>query len=636
MKKLKLIIQPKIIDHLGINMYQKPVDVISELIANSWDADAEKVTVQISDNCVKIIDNGHGMTFNECQYHFLTVGRDRREELGTDKSKGKKRTLLGRKGIGKLASFGIVNEIIIDTIAEENGEHTTFKMDLKRIKKADDLDNSEKDIEVIRAEEKNEAKKDKHGTTITLDNISIKGTHQELAQKLGRRFLLTQNYNDFKVMIDDEPMPDSFSESMEFSFPESLEVSEKAKFNINIVDGWAEEIFEGNKIYWRIGTYEDTIKDEELRGISIFANGKLAQKPFFFDLAGGISAQNSIEYMTGQVRMDFIDSGDNDLISTERQRINLQTDLGKKIQAWGIGLIKNIGNIWKFRRAEKKKRILQDKIEGFNARLERLGKNERRTVESVLLKIASFDRLGQKRFKDWCNAVLTSWEGGRLKELISELANEEELDETKFIEILTEADVVTALNMAEAVKTKIAAIQQLNQYVSEKSLENEIRDFIYKRPWLIHPKWESYRKERSVENIIKDVGVKELDNNDAFNGRVDLVLSAGSSLLIIEFMRPGLKLDRDHLTRLDYYFTSIETQLQKNSVLPFKRIDGAYVVADNHNTDEIITKIIGRLEERKIKVMSWKVLIGEAIKLWEFYIDIIKERNPNDERIKGL
>ncbi len=40
-KELTLIIQPKVIDHLGIKMYQKPVDVISEFVANAWDADSE-------------------------------------------------------------------------------------------------------------------------------------------------------------------------------------------------------------------------------------------------------------------------------------------------------------------------------------------------------------------------------------------------------------------------------------------------------------------------------------------------------------------------------------------------------------------------------------------------------------------
>ena len=51
-RELILKIQPRVIGHLGIKMYQKPVDVIAEFIANAWDADAEKVDVVIGDDYV--------------------------------------------------------------------------------------------------------------------------------------------------------------------------------------------------------------------------------------------------------------------------------------------------------------------------------------------------------------------------------------------------------------------------------------------------------------------------------------------------------------------------------------------------------------------------------------------------------
>ena len=39
-KKLYLEFHGRVIEHLGIQMYQSPVNAIAELIANSWDADA--------------------------------------------------------------------------------------------------------------------------------------------------------------------------------------------------------------------------------------------------------------------------------------------------------------------------------------------------------------------------------------------------------------------------------------------------------------------------------------------------------------------------------------------------------------------------------------------------------------------
>lgn len=129
-KELNLVIQPKVIDHLGIKMYQKPVDVISEFVANAWDADAEDVQITLSRESITVKDNGIGMTFDQCQAYYLTVGRDRRKDTGREVSKEKDRPVLGRKGIGKFAGFGIAKTIVIDTVSKETGERTKFEMNI--------------------------------------------------------------------------------------------------------------------------------------------------------------------------------------------------------------------------------------------------------------------------------------------------------------------------------------------------------------------------------------------------------------------------------------------------------------------------------------------------------------------------
>ena len=343
-KELKLIIQPKVIDHLGIKMYQKPVDVIAEFIANTWDADSEIAEVTINDDSIVVTDRGIGMTFQQCQDYFLTVGRDRRKETGKEMTDEKKRPILGRKGIGKFSGFGIAKTIEVKTTSKNDGESTSFRMHIQEILEYDASGKDDKPIMVIDYKEPSETNKTCHGTMVSLIGIDGRSIDKEKCkEELARRFLLSQSYGDFKITVNNENLPESFSDEMEFIFPRDLSAEEKEKIpNLQRIDnkGWAEEKFNGYQILWRIGFYEEPIETEELRGISIFAKDKLAQKPFFFDLAGGINSQFGIEYMTGQIKMDFIDEGANDLIATERQRINLQTDLGKKIKEWGIARIK--------------------------------------------------------------------------------------------------------------------------------------------------------------------------------------------------------------------------------------------------------------------------------------------------------
>lgn len=118
-RQLTMRFAGRLVKHLGLQMYSGAVPAIAELIANAWDAMAKNVYVNVPlgkslEHTDKIIvkDDGSGMSFEECDNHYLVVGRDRRSDEG-DYSKEfgevKPRKLMARKGIGKLSGFGIAN-----------------------------------------------------------------------------------------------------------------------------------------------------------------------------------------------------------------------------------------------------------------------------------------------------------------------------------------------------------------------------------------------------------------------------------------------------------------------------------------------------------------------------------------------
>ena len=106
-RKLVMTISLNALEHLGINLYSNIPAVLSEIVANAWDADAGKVTVTIDKNAETIVveDDGTGMDRDGVIDRFLTVGFKRRSELGETTAKGRKP--MGRKGIGKLSIFSI-------------------------------------------------------------------------------------------------------------------------------------------------------------------------------------------------------------------------------------------------------------------------------------------------------------------------------------------------------------------------------------------------------------------------------------------------------------------------------------------------------------------------------------------------
>ena len=122
-KPFRLEFSNRVIEHLGIKLYQnKPTNVVAEFLSNSWDADATSVQIELKAHgagetpSIVITDNGRGMTRAELTDEFLVIGRNRRTSP-TEKTPGG-RLPMGRKGIGKLAGFGIARTI--DIVASPN------------------------------------------------------------------------------------------------------------------------------------------------------------------------------------------------------------------------------------------------------------------------------------------------------------------------------------------------------------------------------------------------------------------------------------------------------------------------------------------------------------------------------------
>lgn len=94
---LQLGFHGRIIEHIGIQMYQSPTAALAEIVSNAWDADATEVDIVFnfdaqkkSDWTITITDNGNGMTKDECQFKFLSVGYNRREKDGPNARSARK------------------------------------------------------------------------------------------------------------------------------------------------------------------------------------------------------------------------------------------------------------------------------------------------------------------------------------------------------------------------------------------------------------------------------------------------------------------------------------------------------------------------------------------------------------------
>lgn len=640
--RLYLRFHGRIIDSLGIQMYQSPVAAIAELIANAWDADAKTVEVELpatlrAGSEIVVTDTGSGMSFEECQTHYLNVGRNRRLDDGTDNSRDG-RPILGRKGIGKFAGFGIAEVVQIETTSKETGERTIFRLDLRDLRGEDYIDTSAREVEVLLAEGADEARKASSGTKVTLQELKLARTQnpEAFARSMARRFLINQRADNFVISVNGNPLPeDDALAGIQFDFPSEYKADEMPE-GLRIEDGWAIEKVEENDVFWRVKFTKDTITVDEFRGISIFCGIKVAQTPFFFNLSGGLSGQHGQQYMSGVVRADYIDRLGSDIITTERQRINWENDDAAPLLAWGQERTKQLLGLWKARRAEKNIQLLDERVAEFSQRLERLPPRERRVVTTAIRKLAAIETLEQPQFESLAGAILTAWEGGRLRGLIEDVAQVETMDEGILLSLLAEAQVLTALHAAEAVKAKLDIIQGLRRRIESRDLENAVRNYIAEHPWLLSPEWETFRIERSVANLVAEAAQEAGVNRDPeWDRRVDLVLASGSQLLIVEFMRPGLTVDRDHLNRFQQYIDILREKIAGNTSLQFKSVSGL-LVAEHMARPAGLQPLLDRLAASDMKAIEWHGLLLKAESQWKDFLSVLGERAPEDRRLIAL
>lgn len=161
----------QIVQHLSKGIYSNPANCIKELINNSFDADATRVTVRAKPefDTFSISDDGEGMNYKDFDKKFLWISRSDKRDSGPLTDSG--RPKIGKIGIGFIAVSEICNKMTV--ISSKEGEDFKFQADIDFAqfketisKKKDFYELSE--VELVNLKEKKNA----HYTIILLTGIS--------------------------------------------------------------------------------------------------------------------------------------------------------------------------------------------------------------------------------------------------------------------------------------------------------------------------------------------------------------------------------------------------------------------------------------------------------------------------------
>jgi len=205
----KFKIRARIIDQLGEQLIKNNSVALLELIKNSYDADATKCEITMTDidkpdiGYIKIEDNGTGMTSEIIKNVWLEIGtsfkKEKKEEVKKYTEKYH-RIPLGEKGIGRFGVHKLGRKICLITSADGLYE-TVVNIDWDDLEKAKYIE----DIPIDIKERKSEYFKNETGTKIIITKLKKAWTRGELrncARNINSLNSPFENNSSFSVSLN--------------------------------------------------------------------------------------------------------------------------------------------------------------------------------------------------------------------------------------------------------------------------------------------------------------------------------------------------------------------------------------------------------------------------------------------------
>jgi hypothetical protein len=684
----KMTISRMTVDKLGVKLYDKVAAVIAELIANSYDADAQNVTVtcpmdeglatktkdKIVDKgyMIEVKDDGIGMTPSEVNEFYLVVGKERRmDPKRGEKSKIFKRDVMGRKGVGKLAPFGVCQQI---EIISSGGEKKTVGGKKGYITAHVILDKSKilKDIDAPYHPSPGSLDRTispKRGTVIRLSSFdfrrvpSIDDFERALAQRFG---LPSKNWRIKLVdALKTEDDPDRLRTVGTFNV-EKMERTEIQFLRTGGPDGSDSQSDyrafdpDGNKIDDLNAGFEyegkfypvtgwaayskKPYKDELMAGIRVYCRGKIATQTHIFNLKAGFTGEYDVRsYLIGELHANWLDTNE-DLIRTDRQDILWDHDLGQAFEKWGQSVVKKIGVMT---RQPKKQKAWEtfEAVSGIHEKVnESFPSDEQKAIRENTIEMAKLiaqrTREEELQNPDYVNSLvdLSMLVGPHLTldRNLREAAENVDDPLAVIINILKTARVAELAGFGKIAENRVRVIHKIKDLKDDSdTLESAFQDLISSAPWLINPEWvpitanQSFSTLKSAfQSYFRKKTNTELSLEDFSdpNKRTDFVLSNQDKMVqIIEIKRPGHSLLNPEMDRIDTYVQLMQEFLQLPGNTEFRSLFPKFhvtLVCDKIGLSGVHKRAFDHLKKTEaLTHISWNVFLLRTKKVHEDFLN---------------
>lgn len=611
---LKFKVAPHIVEDLGLNLYTSVPRGLVEFVANAYDADSPCAEITLNepkirkarevlkakfelekaqangtgpvppplasrtlpdDLTIVVEDAGDGMSREDLDCKFLFAGRRRRQEEPEAHGRSKNgRPLMGRKGLGKLAGFGIAKVIRVETRKKGEAHATRITLDYDELVRK----RAAHEIEIRDEKLPGGGRFASSGTRIILSRLlydPLRSRSQTIEHEIAEHFALIDS-SEFAIKLNRtlvRPAPRNCA--FAWPDPDALPVDELAEHRL-AREGGGEIVFR-----YRIRfTGEGEALPAAQRGIRVYANKRLAAAPSLLKMDTNMHGFRMTDYLDGVVHADFIELEDTDYIATDRQSLRWESPLLSGLYEFLSKQMAEACKRYQMKRDEEGPRIVrQDAFTIAEVEKHGLSKRDKRWA----FRIAGMLKNGCKRgvndpdYKTRLPAIIDGLGHGNILATIASLAAENQPSlERVAVEVarLTKDELDRFIS---TIKARLNAIEAFRKVVratdfKDKREEKIIQKMFEKSPWMIDPTYTQFLSadqafDSLFERLAKELGIGKHApaGGETEDERPDLVFLLGnkglSRLVIVELKAPNVQLNARHLEQLEAYMERAEQWL---------------------------------------------------------------------------
>jgi hypothetical protein len=697
-KKYKMTISRLTVDKLGVKLYDRVSAVIAEVVANSYDADATEVIItapmgewlarkeqgKVIDKAftIQVSDDGSGMlvddSVNEINDFYLKVGAERRRDPRRgDKSKKFGRRVMGRKGVGKLAPFGVCGKI--EVVSSSGSKRTGVDANGKQVRGFSTSHLIMDRTAILWETDQpyypqpgpwDETVRPKTGTSIKMEDFdhrrvpTIADFERQLAQRFG---LSTPHWRI--VLRDSQKNPgDDGYERVVGEFETQIKPGTKIVFQqragtptdsrsvadfevigpegVNVGEISAGFVFE-DEFYpvtgW-VGYATQPYRDDLMAGVRIYCRGKIAAKSPLFNLNAGFTGEHDVRsYLIGELHADWLDE-DDDLIRTDRQDILWSHDLGRELQGWGQSLVKLVGRITR----EPMRKSAWERFQQISKIQDRVAKAypgveqeaiRKRTLDmaETIAKSARGDELeDEETIESFVQLSLLLGPHITLDDKLKEAAGTKGQPLQFVSEVLRTARIAELVSFGRIAEDRIRVITQVETYKDDSAtLEGAFQKLISEAPWLINPQWSPLAANQSFETLKEEFKKfykertgqdLELERFSEPGKRADFVMSNQDQVIeIVEIKRPHHTLTNEEMERINKYVDLMDEFLSLPGNKDFKDLFPHFhvtLVCDKIGLTGVHRAAFDGLANKEIlEHINWRTFLLRTRKMHEAFLN---------------